>query len=109
MRVDEVEALSHAVADFDEAMRQKLWKKLREGYGGWSDSSDPDLVDTLREKLEDHVARYLGVSFVALRRVVGWLECFVGAWNETKDVRKAAWAGLEEGTCDDGMQRSGLG
>jgi hypothetical protein len=25
-----------------------------------------------------------------------WLECFVGAWNETKDVRKAAWAGLEE-------------
>jgi hypothetical protein len=25
-----------------------------------------------------------------------WLECFVGAWNKTKDVRVAAWAGLEE-------------
>lgn len=25
-----------------------------------------------------------------------WLECFVGAWNESKDVRKAAWSGLEE-------------
>lgn len=25
-----------------------------------------------------------------------WLECFVGAWNEKKDVRLAAWAGLEE-------------
>ncbi len=25
-----------------------------------------------------------------------WLESFVGAWNATKDVRKAAWAGLEE-------------
>ena len=25
-----------------------------------------------------------------------WLGCFVGAWNETKDARRAAAAGIEE-------------
>jgi hypothetical protein len=60
------------VADFGEAMRQKLWKKLREGYGGWNDDTDPGLVKVLRDKLEEHVARYLGVAQAnAARKTTG--------------------------------------
>ena len=60
MPVSEVEALSQCVGDFAEAMRRKLWKKLREGYGGWNDDSDPDVIDSLRDKLHEHVKRYFG-------------------------------------------------
>ena len=60
MNVSEIERLSHAVADFGEAMRKKLWKKYREGYTGWSDDSDPCVIENLREKLDDHVRRYFG-------------------------------------------------
>ena len=59
MGVRESEDLSRLVADFAEAMRQKLWRKLREGYRGWDDDSDREhVVENLRTNLKDHVRRY---------------------------------------------------
>jgi hypothetical protein len=73
MRTSEVEDLSALVAEFNEvmrpflsrlvtqfgeAMRVKLWKKLRAGYQGWNDDSDTEVLENLREKLADHVKRY---------------------------------------------------
>lgn len=62
MPAREVEALSECVSEFSEAMRKKLWKKLRDGYGGWNDDSDPSVVMTLQEKLESHVRKYFSRS-----------------------------------------------
>ena len=59
MGARESEELSRLVAEFGEAMRQKLWRKFREGYRGWDDDSDREhVIENLRTKLKDHVRRY---------------------------------------------------
>jgi hypothetical protein len=55
--VEETESLSRLVADFGEAMRRKLWKKLREGYRGWNGNGGHE-VEVLADKLAEHVNRY---------------------------------------------------
>ena len=50
--------LSMLVALFGEEMRQKLRKKLEQGYKYWNDASDDHVVEDLRDKLIDHVERY---------------------------------------------------
>ena len=57
MIVLEVEGLSRLVADFGEAMRVKLWKKLREGYRGWDGNSGAE-IGILADKLAEHVNCY---------------------------------------------------
>jgi len=46
------------VAQFGEAMRSKLRKKYEQGYRGWQDTTDPVVLETLRDKLRTHVERY---------------------------------------------------
>lgn len=55
----EAARLSRLVSEFADEMREKLWKKLAQGYRGWEDDSDSHLVELLREKLRVHVDRYL--------------------------------------------------
>lgn len=55
----ETSRLSELVASFGEAMRRKLWKKMRQGYSGWGDNSDPAVLECLQDKLQEHVKRYL--------------------------------------------------
>jgi len=54
----EQNALSRLVSEFAEAMRQKLWKKQREGRSGWQDTSDSKVPEILRERLYEHVEAY---------------------------------------------------
>lgn len=59
MNVKEIENLSVLVSEFGDAMRQKFWKKHREGYRGWNDDSDRTYVlGELHKKLFEHVKRY---------------------------------------------------
>lgn len=54
----EEERLSELVSRFGDAMRAKLWKKQRQGYRGWDDTTDPGLGPLLRARLDEHIARY---------------------------------------------------
>jgi len=46
------------VAQFGEAMRSKLRKKYEQGYWRWQDTTDPAVLESLRDKLHTHVERY---------------------------------------------------
>jgi len=54
-KIAESARLSRLVSYFADAMREKLWKKLNQGYSGWNDDTDPGLHEMLLEKLFEHV------------------------------------------------------
>lgn len=56
--LDEFEGLAMMVSRFADAMRARLWEKMREGYEGWADDSDVHVVETVREKLFASVDKY---------------------------------------------------
>ncbi len=55
--VDEEAAFNALVDKFGAEMKAKFKLKLDQGKGGWMDESDPDLMSTLLDGIEVHLAK----------------------------------------------------
>jgi len=55
--IDEQAAFNALLDRFGEAMKGKFKLKLDQGYSGWMDESNPDLISTLLDSIEIHLAK----------------------------------------------------
>lgn len=56
----EFEGLSQLVSVFADKMRARLWEKLTEGFKGWADRDNSEVVlEDMRERLSLAVTKYL--------------------------------------------------
>ena len=76
----EQDKLSMLVAVFAEKMRQKIHKKMSQGYKGWNAMNNGHGARYLRNSLEEHVRRYLAgdpkqlVDIANLAALLWWNE-----------------------------------
>ena len=55
--VDEQAAFNALVDEFGEAMKIKFELKMEQGYSGWMDESDSELIPSLIHSLHQHVEK----------------------------------------------------
>lgn len=77
--LQEFESLSQLVSRFADAMRARLWQKMREGYKGWNDETDSEeILEANRDRLSTAVAKYLSgdreqITDIANLAAILWL------------------------------------
>jgi hypothetical protein len=57
-QLSEFEGLSQLVSRFSDVMRARLWEKMEEGYEGWSDTTDPNLIENVQDSLFRSIEKY---------------------------------------------------
>lgn len=58
--LSEFEGLSQLVSVFADKMRARLWEKMQEGFKGWADRENSEMVlEDMRERLSLAVTKYL--------------------------------------------------
>ena len=59
-QLGEFEGLSQLVSVFADKMRARLWEKMAEGFTGWADRENSEIVlEDMRERLSLAVTKYL--------------------------------------------------